>query len=111
MNEISVFLKEYVFRHTSKKLDELVLEVSELDDLERTGYPCRECGQKFKYHSTRVKYVVHRTIKFKLLNGKILGDHSLKFCRLDSPSTCSCYKNGDEDYCLRYFKNEIDMLY
>ena len=64
MNEISAFLKEYVFRHTSKKLDELVLEVSELDDLERTGYPCRECGQKFKYHSTRVKYVVHRTIKF-----------------------------------------------
>lgn len=58
-NEIKVFLEEYVSQQTSKKLDELAVEVNELDELERNGYPCRECGQKFKYHSTRVKYASH----------------------------------------------------
>lgn len=43
--------------------------------------------------------------------GKILGDYFFKFCRFDFLSICLYYKNEDEDYYLRYFKNEIDMLY
>lgn len=53
--EIKTFLEQYVFQHTSEKLQALSVEVSQLDELDRNGYPCRHCGQRFKYHSTRVK--------------------------------------------------------
>ena len=46
-----------MFKYTSEKLQALAVDVNELDELERNGYPCRECRQKFKYYSTRVKYV------------------------------------------------------
>ena len=56
--EIDTFLKAYVFTETSDEhMDEFVTRVNELDINQRDGYPCRECGMLFKYHSTRVEYV------------------------------------------------------
>lgn len=54
-SEIKQFLEKYVFLHTTE-LTEFVNAVEDLRILDRTGYPCRECGRTFKYHSTRVKY-------------------------------------------------------
>lgn len=54
-NVIRLFLKTYVFQCTSDKLEGVRISVTELDELEKNGFPCRECGHKFKYHSTRVK--------------------------------------------------------
>ena len=62
-NEIEGFLQTYVVQFTTDKLEALATSVSDLDELERNGYPCRECGQKFKYHSTRVKYVIYFLFK------------------------------------------------
>ena len=46
-----------MFLHTTE-LNEFVNAVEELRVLDRTGYSCRECGKKFKFHYTRVKYVL-----------------------------------------------------
>ena len=57
--EIDTFLKAFVFTQTSDEhMDEFVTGVNELDTNQRDGYPCRECGMLFKYHSTRVEYVM-----------------------------------------------------
>lgn len=46
-----------MFLHKTQ-LTEFVNAVEDLRVLEKTGYPCRECGQIFKFHSIRVKYVL-----------------------------------------------------
>ena len=56
-NEIDEFLKVYVFTKTSQQINEFVAAVEELDTQERSGYPCRECGEIFNTHPTRVEYV------------------------------------------------------
>ena len=54
--KIDTFIKAYVFTQTSDEhMDEFVTEIDELDTNQRDGYPCRECGMLFKYHSTRVE--------------------------------------------------------
>ncbi|CAH3041599.1 unnamed protein product, partial [Porites evermanni] len=45
--EIKTFLEQYVFQHTSDKLQALSVDVSQLDELDRNGYLCRQCGQRF----------------------------------------------------------------
>ena len=56
------------FNALPEKLQTLNEEVSELDELERNGFPRRQCGQKFKYHSTRVKYAANLHILRIFLN-------------------------------------------
>lgn len=56
-SEIHQFLEQYVFLHKAE-LTQFVNDVEDLRVLDKTGYPCRECGKKFKFHSTRVKYVL-----------------------------------------------------
>ena len=56
-SEIRLFLEEYVFLHKTQ-LTEFVNAVEDLRMLDKTGYPCRECGQTFKFHFIRVKYVL-----------------------------------------------------
>lgn len=55
--EIDEFLKEYVYTESASEMEEFVSRVNELDTQRRDGYPCRECGQIFSYHSTGVEYV------------------------------------------------------
>lgn len=51
-------LKAYVLTQTSdEEMDTFVSRVNELDTHQRNGYPCRDCGMIFKYHSIRVEYV------------------------------------------------------
>ena len=57
-SEIDEFLKAYVLTQTShEEMDTFVSRVNELDTHQRNGYPCRDCGMIFKYHSIRVEYV------------------------------------------------------
>ena len=57
-----------MFQCTSEKLQTLNEEVNELDELERNGFPSRQRGQNFKYHSTRVKYAANLHILRIFLN-------------------------------------------
>lgn len=75
--EIRQFLETYVFLHTTE-LNEFVNAVEELMVLDRTGYSCRECGKKFKFHSTRVKYVLLSSFIF-------LKPHCFSCIRSPSP--------------------------
>lgn len=54
-SQIEQFLNQYVFQYNGDKIEAMRISVNELDELERNGFPCRECVQTFKYHSTRVK--------------------------------------------------------
>lgn len=57
-SEIYEFLKAYVLTQTSdEEMDTFVSRVNELDTHQQNGYPCRDCGMIFKYHSIRVEYV------------------------------------------------------
>ena len=57
-SKINTLLKACVFTETSDEhMDEFVTRVNELATYQRDGYPCRECGMLFKYHSTRAEYV------------------------------------------------------
>lgn len=67
-SEICLFLEEYVFLHKTQ-LTEFVNAVEDLRVLEKTGYPCRECGQMFKFHSIRVNH--ERTQHGQVNNGNV----------------------------------------
>ena len=57
-SEIDEFLKVYVLTQTSdEEIEAFVSHVNELEIHQRNGYPCRDCGMIFKYHSVRVEYV------------------------------------------------------
>lgn len=85
-DEIRQFLAKYVFLHKTD-LTEFIDAVDDLSVLQRTGYPCRECGMKFKFHSTRVKYVsfIHHLAQSKELS-------NIWFCLFSSG--LSCCKGG-----------------
>lgn len=54
-----------MFTETSDEhMDEFVTRVSELNINQRDGYPYRECGMLFKYHSTRAEYASFFKINF-----------------------------------------------
>lgn len=82
-DEIRQFLGKYVFLHNTD-LTEFINAVEDLGVLQRTGYPCKECGMKFKFHSTRVKYV---SFVYHLAQCKELSN--IWFCPFSSGLSCS----------------------
>ena len=56
-------------------MNEFVAAVHELETQERSGYPCRECGETFSTHPSRVEYA--KTEKYVLFSKVIVEQHFL----------------------------------
>lgn len=62
-DEVNEFIRVFVFTQSSQEMNEFVAAVHELETQERSGYPCRECGETFSTHPSRVEYVNYTIIK------------------------------------------------